>query len=102
LIKELKDELCGNQDCELTTELPECVETVSTNDTLNSTFYTLVKRDTSSKHVKKFKNPEKAELYVKVSKNLGMWRPNSTRSENIKRVKEELKRVNSSERLKLF
>jgi tripartite-type tricarboxylate transporter receptor subunit TctC len=37
---------------------------------------------------------------VKVSKNLGMWRQNSTKSENVKKVKEELKKVNSSEKLK--
>lgn len=29
-----------------------------------------------------------------------MWRPNSTKSENIKKIKEELKKVNSSEKLK--
>lgn len=37
---------------------------------------------------------------MKISKNLGMWRQNSTKSENVKKVKEELKKVNSSERLK--
>lgn len=59
-----------------------------------------MKRDTDSKPIKKAKNPGKVEIYVKISKNLGMWRPNSTKSENVKKIKEELKRVNSSEKLK--
>lgn len=37
---------------------------------------------------------------MKISKNLGMWRPNTTKSENVRKVKEELKKVNTSERLK--
>lgn len=71
-----------------------------TNEISNSSYYTLVKRDTESKAVRKAKNPGKVEIYVKISKNLHMWNQNSTRSENVKKVKEELKKVNSSERLK--
>lgn len=97
LIKELKDELCGSQDCELTTELPECIEG-DTHD--EASFYTISKRDTQSKTIKKSSKTEKFELYIKISKNLGIWKANTTRSENVKRVKEELKKVNSSERFK--
>ena len=100
LIKELKEELCGDQECELTTDLPECVDDGHPNEISNASYYTVFKRDTQSKPLKKAKNPGKIEIYVKISKNLGMWRPNTTKSENVKKVKEELKRVNSSERLK--
>lgn len=100
MIKDLKEELCGDQECELTTELPVCVDDGLPNEVSNSSYYTLVKRDTDSKPLKKAKNPGKVEIYVKISKNLGMWRSNSTKSENVKKIKEELKRVNSSEKLK--
>ncbi|KAL7020531.1 hypothetical protein ACKWTF_011569 [Chironomus riparius] len=101
LKKELKEELCGDQDCDIITELPECVEEDSV-DNSSAAYYIISKRDTASKPIKKTrpKNPEKIELYVKISKNLGMWRSSSTRSENIKKVKEELKKVNSSERFR--
>lgn len=104
LIKELKEELCGDQDCELTTELPGCTDDAMPNEISNSSYYTIVKRDTESKPIKKSqtkaKNPVKVEVYVKISKNLGMWKPNSTKSDNVKKVKEELKKVNTSEKLK--
>jgi hypothetical protein len=100
LIKELKEELCGDQECELTTELPGCIDEGRTNEISNTSYYTLVKRDTESKPQKKSKNPGKVEIYVKISKNLGLWRQNTTKSENLKKVKEELKKVNSSEKLK--
>jgi hypothetical protein len=88
----------------LTTELPSsCVEDSKLNPTNNLSYYSIVKRDTESmteSKPKKVKNPEKLEIYVKISKNLGLWKPNSTKSENIKKVKTELKKVNSSEKLK--
>ncbi|CRL07619.1 CLUMA_CG020584, isoform A [Clunio marinus] len=104
LIKYLKAELCGDQECDLTTEAPKCVDESLSNEVSNSTFYSIVKRDVVSQPQKKVpnkqKNPGKFEIYVKISKNLGMWKPNSTKSENIKNVKEELKKVNASEKLK--
>lgn len=102
MIKELKEDLCGGQDCELTTELPECIDEKK-DDNDSAAYYIISKRDTSSKPLKKLsrpKNPEKIELYVKISKNLGMWKSSSTKSDNIKKVKEELKKVNSSERFR--
>lgn len=96
----MKDELCGGQECELTTELPACVDEGLTNDISNSSYYSVVKRDTDSKPLKKARNPGKVEIYVKISKNLHMWKQNSSRSENVKKVKEELRKVNSSEKLK--
>lgn len=92
--------MCGDQECVLTTELPGCIDDAFPNETSNSSYYTLVKRDTESKPLKRAKNPGKVEIYVKISKNLNMWKPNSTKSENVKKVKEELKKVNTSERLK--
>lgn len=100
MIKDLKEELCGDQECELTTELPGCIDEGLPNEISNTSYYTLVKRDTDSKPQKKSKGPGKVEIYVKVSKNLGLWRQNTTKSENVKKVKEELKKVNTSEKLK--
>lgn len=105
LIKDLKEELCGGQECEITTDIPGCIDEEGLpSAAINSSYYTIVKRDTDSKPIKKgslkAKNPGKVEIYVRVSKNLGMWRPNSTKSENMRKIKEELKKVNSSERLK--
>jgi hypothetical protein len=100
----LKEELCGDQECDLTTELPGCIDDGLPNEISNSSYYTIVKRDTASKPQTKqggkAKNPGKVEVYVKISKNLGMWKPNTTKSENVKKVKEELKKLNSSEKLK--
>lgn len=96
----MKEDLCGDQECDLTTELPFCIDDSLPNKVSNSSYYSIVKRDTESKHIKKVKHPEKTEIYVKISKNLRMWKNNSTKSENVKKVKEELKRVNTSERLK--
>lgn len=100
LIKDLKEELCGDQECDLTTELPNCIDDGLPNEISNSSYYTLVKRDIESKPIRRAKNPGKVEIYVKISKNLNMWKPNSTKSENVKKVKEELKKVNTSEKLK--
>lgn len=46
------------------------------------------------------KNMLKVNLYIKLSKRLGLWKSNGTRSDNIKQVKEELKNLNSNEKLK--
>lgn len=100
----MKEELCGDQECELTTDIPVCIDDDLQNEVANSSYYTIVKRDTQAKMTKKApvkaKNPGKVEIYVRISKNLGMWKPNSTKSENVKKIKEELKKVNSSEKLK--
>jgi hypothetical protein len=99
-MKELKEELCGDQECEITTDLPSCIDDGLPNEISNASYYAIVKRDTESKPQKKTKNVGKVEIYVKISKNLGLWRQNTTKSENVKKVKEELKKVNSSEKLK--
>ena len=101
MIKDLKEELCGEQECELTTELPRCVDDGLNNEISNSSFYAIVKRDTDSTvPLQKAKKPAKVEIFVKISKNLHLWKHNSTRSENVRKVKEELKKLNSSEKLK--
>lgn len=104
LLRDIKEELCGSQDCEITTEVPGCIDENANAGANDSSFYSIVKRDTETKQVKKIpmkaKPNEKVEIYVKISKNLHMWKPNSTKSENVKKVKEELKKVNASEKLK--
>jgi len=85
----------------LTTELPECIDDGLSNEIVNSTYYNIVKRDTESKPKRiKTKPTGKVELYVRISKNLGIWNKNAKTSENIKTVKDELKKVNTNERLK--
>jgi hypothetical protein len=98
IIEDMKEEFCGNEDCELITDLPDCDENiVNVPNVSNDLYYSIIsKRDTESKLVTKKKN-EKVEIYVKISKSLGLWKKTSTKSDNIKKVKEELKKLNSSE-----
>lgn len=92
----MKWEFCGNLDCELSTDLPECVDDPSIKNASHYSYYSISKRDVDSKVITKRKN-EKIEIYVKISKSLGIWKRTSTKSDNIKKVKEELKKLNSSE-----
>lgn len=92
----MKWEFCGNLDCELSTDLPECVDDPSIKNASDYSYYSISKRDVDSKVITKRKN-EKIEIYVKISKSLGIWKRTSTKSDNIKKVKEELKKLNSSE-----
>lgn len=92
----MKWEFCGDQDCELSTDLPQCVDDPSVKGASDYSYYSISKRDVESKLVNK-KKSGKVEIYVKISKNLGLWRRTSTKSENIRKVKEELKKLNSSE-----
>lgn len=93
----MKVEFCGGEDCELTTDLPDCDENLFNSPNVsNDLYYSISKRDTESKPVTKKRN-EKVEIYVKISKSLGLWKKTSTKSENIKKVKEELKKLDSSD-----
>lgn len=100
ILKNLKDELCNDEDCEFTADLPNCVDDEISNEISNQTFYNIVKREAGQKNKQRTKNLVKINLYVKISKKLGMWKQNGTRSDNIKQVKEELKSLSTNERLK--
>ena len=114
----LKEELCKGQDeeqeCEVAASPPNCeIENeIPANETSHEkNFYSIVKREISSpvsnesdsnqsSSKQKPKNMLKVNLYVKLSKKLGLWKNNGTRSDNIKQVKEELKNLNTNEKLK--
>lgn len=98
----MKKDLCGEQECDITTELPKGCTTIEDpkGENVNSTFYSVVKREIATKPLKTTKSPGKVEIYIKISKNLHIWKNNSTKSENVKKVKEELKKVNTSEKLR--
>lgn len=86
--------MCAEQtDCEVLSNIPECIEeipTINSKDSdSNATFYTIVKRDVSETTLKRSDKPRqksslKIRFLTKVSKRLGMWNQNTTRSENIK------------------
>lgn len=92
----MKEEFCGGEDCELTTDLPDCNDDIIVQQTSDNLYYSISKRDTMSRPINK-KKSERVEIYVKISKSLGLWKKTSTKSDNVKKVKEELKKLNSSD-----
>uniref|UniRef100_A0A182PU12 Sushi, von Willebrand factor type A, EGF and pentraxin domain-containing protein 1 n=1 Tax=Anopheles epiroticus TaxID=199890 RepID=A0A182PU12_9DIPT len=107
----LRQEMCGDQmDCTLMTTLPTCL--LGNGDTRDeaddmSVRYSIVKRsvDTASS------TPDpglrandramvKIFVYKRVSQELGLWRPDGKQSENIKRIKEELEKINGKKKLR--
>ncbi len=91
-----QEELCASEDCELVSDLPDCEESNKTpNDiSLEGAYYQVFKREIPQNsqpvvggikiNKPKTKNMVKINLYVTISKKLGMWKFNGTRSENIK------------------
>lgn len=96
IMKNLKEELCASEDCELVSDLPGCEEanTMSNEISLEGAYYKVFKREIPQNtqppvggikiNKQKTKNMVKINLYVTISKKLGMWKFNGTRSENIK------------------
>lgn len=85
----IKRELCNDlDDCEIVSHIPDCVQHEPIQTDNNRTFYNIVKRDTSSVHLRKDRQKSKSSLRMKfltrIAKKLGMWDRNRTRSENIK------------------
>ncbi|XP_049280450.1 sushi, von Willebrand factor type A, EGF and pentraxin domain-containing protein 1-like [Anopheles funestus] len=106
----LREELCGNQeDCTLMTTLPTCVhsKTTSQTDADESLRYSIVKRSVESQG---YSTPDpvpandramvKIFVYKRVSQELGLWRSDGKQSENIKRIKEELEKINGKKKLR--
>lgn len=117
MLTQVKDHLCKDQtDCEIVSEIPFCEE--SSNDPEleeqpavsmllpNNTFYNIVKREINSnpivpkRKMTRTKSQLRISVYTKLSKKLGLWQQNTTKSENIKRVKQELRTLPTNDNLK--
>ncbi|KAG4075716.1 hypothetical protein HA402_003541 [Bradysia odoriphaga] len=108
VLEQVKAQMCAGQtDCEVTSTIPECVDEMpiinSNNSNSNATFYSIVKRDVSERTKRTGKLRQKSNLKIrvltKVGKKLGLWNENTTRSENIKKIKTELKNLGENKEL---
>lgn len=100
----LREQLCPDApDCEIVSELPDCsafeakqyanAEQASIS---NRTFYHVVSRRDTAKQAPMMK----VRVYTRISKKLGLWDANAPRSENIRRVKDELRTYHTNEELR--
>uniref|UniRef100_A0A182QJ86 Sushi, von Willebrand factor type A, EGF and pentraxin domain-containing protein 1 n=1 Tax=Anopheles farauti TaxID=69004 RepID=A0A182QJ86_9DIPT len=101
----LRQELCGDQpDCTLRTTLPACAAEQSTEE--DTVRYSVVKRSVDERTTPEpGRGPTdratvKIFVYKRVSQELGMWRSDGKQSENIKRIKEELEKINGKKKLR--
>ncbi|XP_058127266.1 sushi, von Willebrand factor type A, EGF and pentraxin domain-containing protein 1-like [Anopheles ziemanni] len=100
----LRDAMCeGQEECTLLATVPFCSGTIDTPTTDDSMRYRIVRRsvvpteddaDTSSGAT------VKVVVYKRISQQLGMWRPDGKQSENIRRIKEELDKINANKKLR--
>ncbi|XP_058063456.1 sushi, von Willebrand factor type A, EGF and pentraxin domain-containing protein 1-like [Anopheles bellator] len=97
----LHDQMCGEQpECALLTSVPECGgDGGGVGDVAdNATRYHLVRRRRARPGEPR--SAVKVVVYQRVSQKLGLWRPEGKKSENIKRIKEELRKINYNEQLR--
>lgn len=100
----LREQLCADTfDCEIVSELPDCsaFETsqnaIAGHDSVsNKTFYHVISRRDTAKRTPMMK----VRVYTRISKKLGLWDANVPRSENIRRVKDELRTYHTNEELR--
>lgn len=98
----LREQLCPNAPhCEIVSELPECSaleanQNAAGNSISNRTFYHVVNRRDTAKRTPVMK----VRVYTRISKKLGLWDANVPRSENIRRVKDELRTFDRNEELR--
>ncbi|XP_053677965.1 sushi, von Willebrand factor type A, EGF and pentraxin domain-containing protein 1-like [Anopheles nili] len=102
---ELRQELCGNQlDCSLMTTLPTCLSNTTQIHTNaeEAVKYNIVRRrrQTSDSSRSTDRSTVKVYVYKRVSQELGLWRSDGKQSENIKRIKEELEKINGKKKLR--
>lgn len=109
----MQEQLCADiDDCEIVSEVPDCSELISSDSSTNlknnpaeETFYNIVKREirqnrrNNSVHGPRQPNM-KIRVYTRISKRLGMWDPKIPRSENIKKVKAELRTFHTNPALR--
>uniref|UniRef100_A0A182K190 Sushi, von Willebrand factor type A, EGF and pentraxin domain-containing protein 1 n=1 Tax=Anopheles christyi TaxID=43041 RepID=A0A182K190_9DIPT len=106
----MRQELCGDQvDCTLMTTLPTCRPPGNglTQTDVESVRYSVVKRSVGPQPLST-SEPTRANeramvkifVYKRVSQELGLWRSDGKQSENIKRIKEELEKINGKKKLR--
>lgn len=107
----LRTQLCRDApNCEIISDLPDCSafeanrSVIPSDDGIsNRTFYHVVsRRDTQrvGRQSPKRTSMMKVRVYTRISKKLELWDPNLPRSENIRRVKDELRTYHSNEELR--
>lgn len=105
MFKNLKTQLCGDQeDCELVSDVPDCGNISTSGETYDKTFYNIIKRDVSQQQrVQRPRNRPtvQVKMYTRISKKMGLWDKTITRSENIRRIKNELKNVHQNEEMQM-
>lgn len=105
------EQLCKDQEqCEIVSEIPDCdeiaknnLETNEIDESTNRNYYSVVKRDTTSRKIIRIPNRNgnmKIKVYTKISRGLGLWNQNLSRAENIDVVKQELKTYHTNEQLR--
>lgn len=100
----LREHICPDTlNCEIVSELPDCSafeadlnERAGSDSVSNRTFYHVVSRRDTSKRTPMMK----VRVYTRISKKLGLWDTNVPRSENIRRVKDELRTYDTNEELR--
>ncbi|XP_050100459.1 sushi, von Willebrand factor type A, EGF and pentraxin domain-containing protein 1-like [Anopheles aquasalis] len=98
----LRDQLCGEQtNCTLLTRLPVCELPEAGGD--EATRYHVVKRRSAAQpadELMRQRSTVKLVVYKRLSQELGLWRSDGKKSDNIKRIKEELRKVSGNEKLR--
>lgn len=92
LMESIQKELCGDQlDCSVVSEMPSCEDEAneSENSELSNAVYHVVKREIQPSKKPKRMRPKnkinvKINIYTRISKKLGLWNGNLTRSDNVK------------------
>lgn len=94
----LREQLCPDPlDCEIVSELPDCSSFEGNHSGIsNNTFYHVVNRRDTAKRTPLMK----VRVYTRISKKLGLWDATAPRSENIRRVKDELRTYHTNEELR--
>lgn len=99
----LREHICPDTlDCDIVSELPDCstfeVNRNAGDESIsNRTFYHVItRRETTARRTPMMK----VRVYTRISKKLGIWDANASRSENIQRVKDELRTYDSNEELR--
>uniref|UniRef100_A0A182FJJ0 Sushi, von Willebrand factor type A, EGF and pentraxin domain-containing protein 1 n=1 Tax=Anopheles albimanus TaxID=7167 RepID=A0A182FJJ0_ANOAL len=104
----LREQLCGGQaNCTLLTRLPVC-ELPDGRGGDEATRYHVVKRRSAAaqpvqdelQQLQQQRSTVKVVVYKRLSQELGLWRSDGKKSDNIKRIKEELRKLGGNEKLR--
>lgn len=91
-MKALKNHMCqGQEDCEITSTLPECssddsniISSASDNPFDSSVYYNVAKRHIQKRGARKeSKTNMQVRIFTNLGKRLGLWQYNVSKAENI-------------------